>query len=68
MGWRMFQIDVRLYRYSAERRPSGRPVLAQFRNTHGEWRDVRNIDVLDGIWRIADGLPARHLQKGLCDE
>jgi len=54
MNYTMAYIDGRLYRYSRERRISGRPASIQFQNGRGEWRDVRNIDRSDAIWKLAD--------------
>jgi hypothetical protein len=50
----VIQIDGRLYRYSVERRVSGRPALIQFLNNQKVWRRVRNVDKSDLIWREAD--------------
>ena len=50
----IIQMGGRLYRYSIERRTSGRPALIQFLNNQKVWRDVRNVDKSDLIWREAD--------------
>lgn len=48
-------IGGREYRYSDERHNSGRPVLMQFCNGRGVWRNVRNMDRSDQLFDIADG-------------
>lgn len=54
MRYTMAYLDGRLYRYSDERRISGRPVSIQYQNARNEWRDVRNVDMSDRLWRYAD--------------
>lgn len=49
-------IDGRRYRYSEERRISGRPAkIEYFCGIREEWREVRNVDRSDEIWKISDG-------------
>ena len=50
----VINIDGRLFRYSMERRTSGRPKIIQFLNNQKVWRDVRNVDRSDAIWLEAD--------------
>ena len=61
MGWMQpFQhTNGNFYRWSVDRKTSGRPLAAQvWRN--GGWARVRNIDTLDGVWNVANGLPFEH--------
>jgi hypothetical protein len=56
-GWTGIELklptrDRRLYRYSAERRATGRPVKVQV-YYRGEWRDCPNVDVSDAIMKAA---------------
>lgn len=46
--------DGRLFRYSVERRTSGRPEVIQFMNKQKVWRDVRSVDTSGAIWLEAD--------------
>lgn len=47
-------LGTRTYRYSHARRISGRPLICQYETEEGKWRDVRNIDRLDQLWKLAD--------------
>ena len=56
MQYRYLDVEGRSYRYSEERRISGRPMSIQYQPpfAHSGWRDVRNVDRSDQIWRLAD--------------
>lgn len=54
MEYNLIHIEGRLYRYSSERRVTGRPISIQYQNARNEWRVVRNVDMSDRIWREAD--------------
>lgn len=69
MTYSLLYLEGRLYRYSDERRVSGRPASIQYQNARNEWRDVRNVDMSDRIWREADNWKpdtiGEYLLKGL---
>lgn len=60
--WFYTHSNGKRYRYSKEKRVSGRPkhVFLNVGSTDDKWVIVRNIDTLDSIWNVAEGLPWDH--------
>lgn len=60
--WTYIHSNGKRYRYSTERKPSGRPAYVNLDvgSTDEKWVVVRNVDTLDGIWNVSNGLPFDH--------